>query len=123
MKKIITTALAIAAIVVACKPANNPPTPNPPPPVPNASDCSEACDHLKYLGCEEGNPIDVGTPCKVDSDCGPPMSCSALGQCMITCTAWCTDLMSKGVDMNPTCVKDISSCSELETKCQVGKTN
>ena len=93
-----------------------------PPVVTDQSDCAAACDNLRHLGCDEGNPIDMGTKCKVNSDCkdvngntDAKQSCSALGTCMVSCVNFCIDTENQGVWLDPTCVKNISNCNQINS--------
>jgi hypothetical protein len=96
-------------------------TPNPPV-ITDQGDCEAACSNLKALGCREGDPIDMNTKCNVDADClgldGKPDSrqqCSALGTCYVSCTNFCIETENQGVWLDPTCVKNIKSCSEINS--------
>lgn len=54
--------------------------------------CAPACEHLRDLGCEEGEPLEDGTSCE----------------------AFCIEVQTSGHSLNPTCVADIAACSEIE---------
>lgn len=58
--------------------------------------CPEACERLRALGCEEGQPLEDGT----------------------TCETFCQETQKAGHALNPTCVADISSCHEIQ-RCEV----
>lgn len=117
---VIVAAIAVASIA-SCKTNAGLVTPNPPV-VTDQSDCAAACSTLKGLGCKEGNPIDMGTTCKFDSDCKGPdgnwdhsQACAANGACMVTCANFCTSTENQGVWLDPTCVKSITSCSQIDS--------
>jgi hypothetical protein len=84
-----------------------------PPEVIDADMCKPACDHLKELGCEEGEPVDTG------EDCPPGMGCKDAscieGVCMVTCERFCEETEKNGVWLNPTCVVNVASCDKIET--------
>jgi hypothetical protein len=92
-----------------------------PPVVTDQGDCQAACDHMKDLGCVQANPTEMGTTCKFDSDCKGPdgnwdhgQSCAANGRCIITCTNFCIATENQGVWLDPTCVKNITSCDQID---------
>jgi hypothetical protein len=110
----------IVAVMSDCKVVFPIITPNPPV-VTDQSDCASACDNLKFLGCKEGNPIDMGTTCHVDADCkdvhgvtDTTQACSALGTCMTTCVNFCTVTENQGVWLDPSCVAKVTSCDQIE---------
>jgi hypothetical protein len=121
IKTSIGSALFIAVVCIAsCKTNRGLVTPNPPV-VTDQGDCVAACDNLKTLGCEQAQPIDMGTTCKVDADClGPDgatdkfQTCSALGTCMVTCANFCVSTENQGVWLDPTCVKKVTACDQVE---------
>jgi len=78
--------LFLLALVISCGPK---PLPNVPP---DTDQCAAACEHLRELGCEEGKPLEDGTSCE----------------------KFCEDTQNSGHWLNPTCVKDIMSCSEID---------
>ena len=61
----------------------------------DTADCGAACQHLRDLGCEEGQPLEDGTTCEV----------------------FCVDTQQAGHALAPSCVVTITTCAELETKC------
>jgi hypothetical protein len=73
-----------------------------PPPVPveptDTAKCSDACAHLKALGCEEGEELPDGT----------------------SCTVFCEMTQQAGHALNPSCVMKIKVCREIDT-CQVNR--
>lgn len=71
-----------------------PPGPHPVEPS-GTDDCTAACAKMQELGCEEGTDLDDGT----------------------TCVEFCVDTQQSGHALNPTCLKDISSCEDIETVC------
>jgi hypothetical protein len=89
MKRILTlgTFLFIAAVSfgATCRP----------PPVPiepmDTVDCPAACEKMRSLGCPEGQPLADGT----------------------TCEKFCKDTQKSGHALRPSCVKDITSCSQI----------
>lgn len=66
-----------------------------PPPIPIEPEhtelCPAACENLRRLGCPEGSPLEDGT----------------------TCEAFCKETQEQGHPLNPKCVSEINSCSEL----------
>lgn len=78
--------------------------------------CINACHKLKELGCVEGNPIDMNTPCKTNANCGEKQYCSLLGTCVVTCAQFCVDTYNSGIYLDPDCVAKISECSQVN-KC------
>jgi len=70
------------------------PVPDPVDP-PDTQDCGAACSHLRDLGCEEGQPLEDGT----------------------TCEQFCVETQDSGHWLRPSCVINITTCSELETVC------
>lgn len=82
------TLLLLGMILTAC------PRPVPVPHPPEDTDqCPAACERLRELGCEEGSPLEDGT----------------------TCEQFCIDTQESGHALNPTCVKSINSCEEIES--------
>lgn len=65
------------------------PVPNPPP---DTDKCPAACEKLRSLGCEEGQPLEDGT----------------------TCEQFCQATQDAGHWLNPTCIMSIESCGEIE---------
>lgn len=62
------------------------------------ADCKAACDHLRSLGCEEGNPTPKGA----------------------TCEDVCNSVESSGtVTLDPGCVANIAKCEEIDA-CTYG---
>lgn len=70
----------------------------PPMPVtPTDNNCPGACQHLRALGCEDGNPLPDGTPCEV----------------------FCEETQKAGHALRPSCIMTLTSCSVAEMeKCQ-----
>ena len=119
----IGSAIFIACVGVACATTNaGLVTPNHPT-VTDQSDCAAACATLHSLGCAQGNPISMGTKCGNNADCkdlngnsDPKQQCAADGTCMVTCVTFCIDTENQGVWLDPTCVKDVTSCDQVD-KC------
>lgn len=86
-----TLALAFLALsqIMGCASCEPKPTPHPPT---DTDQCPAACEHLRELGCPEGDPLEDGT----------------------TCEKFCIDTQEAGHGLNPTCVKDITSCEEID---------
>lgn len=82
------------------------PEPNPQPlHITDTNFCPAACENLRSLGCEDG--------------CGPGFenSCSYPDGGTYTCEEYCISTQSNGVIhvwLNPTCVKDITKCDQIE---------
>jgi hypothetical protein len=71
----------------------------PPPVVIEAGDttsCPAACETLQRLGCPEGEPLEDGT----------------------SCVQFCEKTQQEGHPLKPACVKDITSCDQLNA-CMV----
>ena len=69
------------------------PKSGPTPHVPDDTDqCPAACERLRELGCEEGDPLEDGTTCEV----------------------FCQETQDTGHALNPTCIKAIDSCGQIE---------
>jgi len=84
--------LAFLLLLCACE--DPVPTPTPVDPADETS-CPAACEHLRELGCEEGEPLEDGT----------------------TCETFCVETQEQGHALRPSCVVTITTCAELETKC------
>lgn len=76
---------------------------NPPVVITDSDHCKLACEHLRDLKCKEGDPV------KATGDAG-----------YVSCEDFCRETQSNGVWLNPKCVEQINTCSELET-CAVIK--
>lgn len=103
MKIRILAALAVVALLVGCPPPKDPVVPPPTPP-PDTDWCGTMCDHLKMLGCEEGEPVyNNDKPGPVDV---PNQSCEE----------WCTELQDPDhlYFINPRCVSEVTSCDQIE---------
>jgi len=72
------------------------PQPAPVPPK-DTADCPAACEKLRALGCPEGDPLEDGT----------------------TCEEFCKNTQDKGHALRPSCVKDITKCSQVD-ECSKG---
>jgi hypothetical protein len=59
----------------------------------DTASCADACLRLAELGCEEGKPLADGT----------------------TCTQFCESTQESGFPLNPSCVKNIPACVEIDT--------
>ncbi len=57
----------------------------------DTANCASACARLSELGCPEGEPLEDGT----------------------TCTMFCEETQKQGHPLNPTCVMDMTSCTQL----------
>lgn len=122
-----TTVLASASFLLLltasdCKTVNNSGKVTPQPAAIDSTDCAAACANLERLQCPEGAPIDMGKSCKETNQClgldGKPDTkqyCGTNGHCMVTCTAFCIDTQNQGVWLDPTCVKNITSCEQLNS--------
>lgn len=99
----ITSLLFVALLAVACGAAKHPDAPGPRPvDVPDSNQCQAMCDHLKELGCEEGQPLynsDLPGPAGVPNQ---------------SCTDWCGEIQAKGTFLNPRCVKKAPFCEMIE---------
>lgn len=72
---------------------NNKPDPKPQEPD-DTHDCSAACQRLQELGCPEGDTLDG-----------------------VTCVEFCVETQQQGHALNPSCLKNINTCEEVETVC------
>lgn len=61
--------------------------------------CGEACTHMAELGCEEGTPVELPD--------GGSMSCSE----------FCQYEHENGVYWNTECIVSITTCEQIESKC------
>ena len=77
-----------------------PPAPAPIPPT-DTDFCAPMCEHLSKLGCEEGQPV-------YNSDLGGPV-----GVPNQSCTAFCEQVQEFGYFVNPRCVSQVTSCSDI----------
>lgn len=106
--KIYSTAFVVFAFGLPsldCRPPGPPVTPTPTPVVPtDVGDCAAACAKMQSLGCKEGGDV-----------AGP-------GGTKVTCEVFCKKQLSdNNVPLNPSCVKEITACDQIETKCAVGR--
>jgi hypothetical protein len=95
-------ALVLLALLVACTKVPDVPGPSPIV-VPNTDDCGAMCEHLRDLGCEEGDPV-------FNSDMP-----GQLGRPNQSCEDFCRETQTNGVFLNPRCVKRVASCEAIET--------
>jgi hypothetical protein len=121
-----TSVWFVALVVVSCHAGHPSVTP-----VPAVGayqlQCQAACDNMHSLGCEEGNPIGMGTACRADVDCLGPndkpdrfQTCALDGTCMITCTSFCAVLENAGAWLDPACAAQVVSCDQLQ-QCPASK--
>ena len=54
--------------------------------------CADFCQHLRTLGCKEGQPLADGTPCE----------------------KFCIDTQEAGLNLNIPCILQTQSCGELQ---------
>lgn len=116
MKSIIFAALFVFSCQVP-QPTIPPTDVNPPvvvpPVVPDTGySCRTACDNLKFLGCEEGEPLLTRHNCNFDADCESGQYCST-GQCVVSCITFCEETQDQGVSLSVACATNINSCEEL----------
>lgn len=90
-----------ALLLVGCPPNPDHPVPPPNPPV-DTDLCTDMCDHLKKLGCEEGEDV-------YNNDLPGPE-----GEPNQSCSDNCKELQDKGFFVNPRCVLTVKSCEEIE---------
>lgn len=65
----------------------------PDPVIPTDTDrCPAACERMRELGCEEGEPLPDGTPCEI----------------------FCADVQGAGFPLFPSCLEKIDSCTEID---------
>ncbi len=57
--------------------------------------CAAACDHLRLLGCPEGEDLDEHT----------------------TCETFCIRTQKNGHALRPACIVHVENCALLETSC------
>ena len=81
--------LIFAGLLLTGSTCNPKPTPHP---AQDTDMCPAACERLRELGCEEGEPLEDGTSCE----------------------AFCVETQESGHALNPTCVMQIDSCGEIE---------
>ena len=88
--------------LAACNPAANPVVPEP-----DTDLCPQMCQHIGPadaggLGCPEGDPLynaSLPGPANVPNE---------------TCTQFCQHQQANGVFINPRCVMQVTSCSQIE---------
>lgn len=96
--------LLLAVLLVGCpKPhETDPPSPRPPYPIPDTELILAMCEHLKALGCEEGDDYyDQDEP----GDAGVPNQ---------TCEKGYARMQRDGYFVNPRCVMLAPSCDKIE---------
>lgn len=128
--KTITTRLTVVSAVSFlllltasdCKTTNDGKVTPQPPVITDTSECAAACANLQRLQCKEGEPIDMGTTCASSLQClgldgrtDSKQYCSIEGHCMVTCTAFCEETQAQGVWLDPGCVKNITSCEQVDS--------
>lgn len=84
--------LIVASLLIGCPNTNTPVHPAPL----GGSTCELACAHLQELHCQEGEKLEDGT----------------------SCIDWCNYETKNGHAMNTGCVVTITTCQEMNTKCQ-----
>lgn len=95
--------LASLLTLSACGSRKQPDAPGPRPiNVPDSNECQNMCDHLKQLGCEEGQPV-------YNSDL--PGTVGVPNQ---DCPDWCEEIQILGTFLNPRCLKNVPSCGLIE---------
>jgi hypothetical protein len=85
--KAIFSSVVLAFVLAAC--GQTMPTPHVPTDTPR---CPDACAHLRNLKCDEGNPLEDGT----------------------TCEAFCESTQGSGHALEPSCVVNITKCSDMD---------
>lgn len=80
--------------------------PKPTPPTPtDTEDCPAACKAMQDHHCKEGDDLVLPDGKRV------------------SCADWCQyEQEQNHVELNPSCVKTITNCDEIETRCAVGRT-
>lgn len=93
-------ALAVALSSVSCQKMS--PAPPPPPPHEQSSvwqqPCADFCQHLRTLGCPEGQPRPSGRSCE----------------------AVCVNIHGEGLDLKIACVLNLQRCADIQTQCPAG---
>lgn len=84
---LIALVVALVAFAGTCEPKPDPIIPT------DTADCNAACENLRALGCEEGEPLADGTPCEI----------------------FCAETQGNGFPLRPSCVKSIKACGEIDT--------
>jgi hypothetical protein len=97
MTRIVVCVLLLCACVRCAEKANGEPAPviRPQP----SERCGEACDRMAALGCDEAKPVE-------DVDGG-----------LTSCAEFCKYLTANGVAWNLDCLVLVSTCDEIELKC------
>ena len=83
-----------------------------PTPIPkDTSGCSDACTHLRKLGCPEGFRL---KECRTGSPQGacPEEDLQEVGP---TCEEFCAETQQSGHQLNPECISGITACAEIES--------
>jgi len=92
MKRLLITAI-LASLAAFSMGATCRTKPSPAPIEPkDTKDCPLACEHLRALGCPEGEPLEDGT----------------------TCEKFCKDTQESGHALRPSCVITITSCDQID---------
>lgn len=113
MKKLGAVSILLITLIISGCPRGSNVTPQPPV-VTDTSDCQAACDRLNSLGCEEGRDIDMKRLCADTGDCDLGHGCVG-NHCVATCSVFCRDTQAAGVWLAPSCVKNITSCDQIES--------
>lgn len=100
MRTMVAAALAVL-ILGGCPKDTVIPPPTPPP---DTDWCGKMCEHLKGLGCEEGEGVynnDKPGPVDVPNQ---------------TCQEWCEEMQDPNhlYFINPKCLSEVPSCEEIE---------
>lgn len=91
-----------------------------PPVITDQDQCITACNHLRDLKCEEGEPIVMQKKCLISAECDSGQVCSTVsgdksgGTCLTPCETFCRNVEDLGVWLSPGCVSLIVSCDKIE---------
>lgn len=83
--------VALVALGAQCERVPDPILPT------DTEQCPAACENLRRLGCEEGDPI-------LDQETGGD----------VPCEIFCADTQGNGHALNPTCMARITSCDQVD---------
>ena len=105
---VVAALVGVCLTVLACPMGSSSQSPNPIIP-PDTELCGPMCEHLGRdggLGCQEGDSV-------YDSDVPGPVDIPN-----VSCQDWCTKAQTRGYFVNPRCVMQVSSCSDIESARQ-----
>lgn len=118
VSSLIISVVVFSACALGCKNNGGMITPNPPV-ITDQAFCQAACDNLQSLGCQEAQPISMGTQCSNDADCkdldgnADKFQTCVQHMCETSCTNFCISTENQGVWLDPICVSKIVTCDDI----------